>query len=381
MSKSCGCGSSSVTNETENKELPIDGASAEGCGFTPSKPALTASYIIGTMQTDAGQVPVVSTRLSKCDKFGAMKVRLGIGRMNYLVEPGLYAVGSPDDQSPVLVTANYKLTFDSLRKELLGINAWILVLDTKGVNVWCAAGKGTFGTRELVTRITTSELSKVVSHKKIIVPMLGAPGVSAHLVAKSCGFHVVYGPIAARDIPAFLLAGMKKTSKMSKMTFTTSERLAVIAMEIVQISKYLPVFFIAGAMAAYAETAQLSKPVFSEGLFFLGALLIGSALVPLLLPVFHPIRPFSAKGYIAGIIYATVVAAFMQIGPLKAVSWGLIAAAVAGFTALQFTGASTFTSESGVRKELRLAIPVLAGSFIAGIALRIGLIAHAYIAA
>ena len=78
--------------------------------------------------------------------------------MHYTVEPGLYAVGKPDERSPVLVTANYKLSFDKLRNELTGRNVWILVLDTKGINVWCSAGKGTFGTMELVGRIESTGL-------------------------------------------------------------------------------------------------------------------------------------------------------------------------------------------------------------------------------
>ena len=67
-------------------------------------------------------------------------VRWSIGRNNYKIEPGIYALGSPDKNSEVLVTANYKLSFDTLRKNLTGLNVWILVLDTKGINVWCAAG-------------------------------------------------------------------------------------------------------------------------------------------------------------------------------------------------------------------------------------------------
>lgn len=124
------------------------------------------------------EVIMTSTQLTYKDILGAWKVRWGINRMNYKVEPGLYSVGKPDQNSPVLVSANYKLSFDMLRKELKGIDAWILVLDTKGVNVWCAAGKGTFGTQELLNRIAIVQLAKVVSHKSLILPQLGAPGHS-----------------------------------------------------------------------------------------------------------------------------------------------------------------------------------------------------------
>lgn len=87
------------------------------------------------------------------DRLGAWKARWGIGRMNYRVEPGLYRLGKPDRRSPVFVSANYKMSFDILRSSLAGRDCWILVLDTKGINVWCAAGKGTFGPMELMGRI------------------------------------------------------------------------------------------------------------------------------------------------------------------------------------------------------------------------------------
>ena len=85
-------------------------------------------------------------------------------------------MGSPSPDSPVLVSANYKLSFDVLRRSLAGIDAWILVLDTKGINVWCAAGKGTFGTEELLRRIAAVRLGEVVSHRRLVLPQLGAPG-------------------------------------------------------------------------------------------------------------------------------------------------------------------------------------------------------------
>jgi len=108
--------------------------------------------IAGEIATSTGVVPRVTTSWAWRDRLGACKVRLNIGRMRYGVPPGLYAVGQPGPESPVLATANYKLTFDHLRCALAGIDAWILVLDTKGINVWCAAGKKTFGTDELVRR-------------------------------------------------------------------------------------------------------------------------------------------------------------------------------------------------------------------------------------
>jgi CO dehydrogenase/acetyl-CoA synthase gamma subunit (corrinoid Fe-S protein) len=91
-------------------------------------------------------VPQVGTKLTRADRLGTWKARWDIGRMDYLVPPGLYAVGNPTPADPVLVTANYKMSYDIVRSVLEGRNVWLLVLETYGINVWCAAGKGTFGT-------------------------------------------------------------------------------------------------------------------------------------------------------------------------------------------------------------------------------------------
>ncbi len=119
------------------------------------------------------EIPRVPTGLCFAERLGGWKVRWGLRRMKYAVEPGIYAVGNPDGDSVVLVSSNYKLSFDALRKELRGLDAWIIVLDTEGINVWCAAGKGTFGTDEIVSRIGLVELEKIVNHRKIILPQLG----------------------------------------------------------------------------------------------------------------------------------------------------------------------------------------------------------------
>jgi hypothetical protein len=125
------------------------------------------------------------------------------------------------------------MTFDVLRKELGGQNAWILVLETEGINVWCAAGKGTFGTEEVARRVKTTRLAEVVNHRSLILPQLGAPGVAVHRVREECRFSVVYGPVRAQDIPRFLSEGMKTTPEMRRVTFPVSERLALTPVELV----------------------------------------------------------------------------------------------------------------------------------------------------
>ena len=125
-------------------------------------------------------MPRVVAELTLGDKLGTIGARTGFSRNNYKIPPGLYCIGEPNTTSPVLVTANYKLSFDALRKELVGINAWLLVIDTRGINVWCAAGKGTFSAEEIAYQVHKANLDQIVTHTEILLPQLSANGVTVH---------------------------------------------------------------------------------------------------------------------------------------------------------------------------------------------------------
>lgn len=339
-------------------------------------------FIIGSVQTPTGDIPKISSDLSWPDHWGSIKARWGVGRMHYTVDPGLYALGEPNEQSPVLVTANYKMSFDRLREALSNRNAWILVLDTNGINVWCAAGKGTFGTDELVRRIEFSQLNRVVSHRELILPQLSGPGVAAHKVKKRTGFKVLYGPIQATDLSAFLDAGMEATPKMRRKTFTMLERLVLIPVELVSALKWslliLPAFFLLGGLGAPSGFWQ---GVLNDGLFavlnLLGALLAGAILTPILLP-WLPGRAFSQKGLIMGLIttlFITLFGAFylnIRQDYMNILAWFFLAPALSAYLAMNFTGASTYTSLSGVRKEMRWAVPLEIVGGVAGLTLWVG---------
>ena len=85
-------------------------------------------FSTGSIEAAIGHVPVVAAGLGWRDRLGALRVRWRFGRNRYSIPPGLYALGSPDGSSEVLVTANYKLSFDKLRQALPGRDFWIVVL-------------------------------------------------------------------------------------------------------------------------------------------------------------------------------------------------------------------------------------------------------------
>ena len=311
-------------------------------------------------------VPTVSTRLGLVDRLGRWRVRWGIGRSRYRIPPGLYRVGTPDPSSPVLVTANYKLSFDALRSELQGVDAWVLVLDTMGVNVWCAAGKGTFGTDELVRQVETTGLAEVVSHRKLVAPQLGAPGVAAHEVRRICGFKVVYGPVRARDIPAFLESGMRATDDMRRVTFSLGDRVELVGVELAWVVKWVvPIVAVMVLLAGGESILDRTRTGMLTASPILAGVLAGVVLVPIFLP-WIPGRAFSLKGAILG---AIVVGATLALTPgvhsvAASIQVFLLGTAVASFLAMQFTGATTFTSPSGVEWEMRRALPLQIGAAV-----------------
>ncbi|MCP3875232.1 MAG: hypothetical protein GY699_19020 [Desulfobacteraceae bacterium] len=323
------------------------------------------TYVSKFIHTDAGPIPIINHKLKKDDLFSTFYVRWGIMRYSYTVAPGLYGIGKPDKNSEVLVTANFKLTFDHLRKGLGDINAWILVLDTKGINVWCAAGKGTFSTRELVKRIKDTSLFKAVDHKRVIVPQLGATGVSARDVKKQSGFRVVYGPVRANDIPAFLRNNLKADKKMRQVTFTMYERFILTPVEIQMVLKpaliiALALFVLSGFGPGVFSFSEAWERGIVSSIALVAGIFSGAFVTPLLLP-FVPPKEFALKGIICGSILAILVLVLMSAsinGIAGFLALFLFSVAISSYLAMNFTGTTPFTSPSGVEKEMKRYIPV-----------------------
>lgn len=318
----------------------------------------------------AARVPRISEQLTFKDRMGALKVRCGIGRNDYKVTPGLYKIGNPDSRSDVLLSANYKLSFDMLRKELCGMNLWILVVDTKGVNVWCAAGKGNFGTDVVVRSIKKTSLESVVQHRRVIAPQLSASGVAAHKVRELSGFKVTFGPVLAKDIKPFIDAGYKAIPEMRRVRFPMKERAKLIPVDFMY-EKYKLLIILASlfVVSGLDRTGFLFAKMVSAGLFPLitvfSAYFAGIVLTPLFLP-WVLFRPFGLKGAFWGLVSTVVWYALLKPSLPEVFAIGLISLSVSSFMAMNFTGSSTFTSLSGVQKEMKWAIPIQIGAIASG---------------
>jgi ubiquinone/menaquinone biosynthesis C-methylase UbiE len=247
------------------------------------------------------------------------------------VHTGLYRIGEPDRSSPVLVTGNYDLTVRRLLRPLDGrVSAWLLVADSAGINVWCAAGGGHFTAEKVIAAVKVSGLDALTDHRRLILPQLCASGVKGETIRRETGWHVRWGPCYAEDIPAYLERGQRKTDEMRLVRFPLLARLEM-AIAIWQLWAVL----LAVVLAIVRPTLLLPAL-----LLFLGMMLFQGAVWPL-----WPTR----NGFLQGIGLAIISvaawtgwSAIVYLSPRSFFNWSLALAATGLFVGSDFQGAVPF---------------------------------------
>lgn len=121
------------------------------------------------------------------------------------VSPGLYEIGEPKPESPLLVTTNFSLTYFTVSGEVegSGVPSWLLVADAEGMSVLTAWAAGKFDAEKIAKSVKQFGADQRTMHKKIVIP--GAVAViSGELEEELPGWEVLVGPREAIDIPAYL---------------------------------------------------------------------------------------------------------------------------------------------------------------------------------
>jgi len=274
----------------------------------------------------------------------------------------------------VLVTCNYKLTFDAVRSSLPHGSCWLLVVDTRGINVWCAGGKGTFSAEEVAYQVNRAQLTELVSHRKLTLPQLAANGVAAFKLPGLCGFRGEFGPISAAMLPEFL-ANRIVDERMRSVTFNLRERAILIPVEILQRWKTLFLLAIGFFLISGLGPQLFSvKSALSRSLLLLTATGVGicggAVLTPLLLP-WLPARQFWLKGLLPGVVLGLLFLAAANTGgkTLPTIAVFCWISAVSSYMAMSFTGCTPYTSLSGVAREMRSGLMLQLGLAAAALAM------------
>lgn len=167
--------------------------------------------------------------LRAISEFARDVLQTGFRLVPWPTEPGVRALGEPGPLSPVLVTCNFDFTVRRVARAMRGVDAWLVVAPSRGINVWCAASGGHLSTHQVVTALKTSGVSQLVQHRRAILPQLAATGVIAREVERRSRWQVKFGPVYARDIPRYLAQHEKKSEDMRHVRFGLSERLEMAA--------------------------------------------------------------------------------------------------------------------------------------------------------
>lgn len=304
---------------------------------------------------------------------------------NVPIEPGLYQSGNPNEKSPIIVTANYLYTFIKVRQDLKGIDAWILVLDSRGINVWCAARGGEFGNEQLMEALRATDVKFKAKTPYLILPQLSAGGIQApklRMRTEACPYEVIFGPTYSRDLPKYITSVYPKPKppEMRLIHFSMKDR----------------------ALAALTHTTFLFRKIFASSLIsilILGLILrftsplgynifhiiweiiLGVITANLLLILGFPLvnftRSFLKKGVVFGLVM-TVIFGIINALSRESIIYGLGSSIFYGwlgiFVTMSFSGYSTVTSVREIRLEYPVYKKIHVSLLIAGVLLYLAVI-------
>lgn len=253
----------------------------------------------------------------------------------HATRPGLRRIGNPGPEDPVLVTGNFTLTVRRVFEALAGRNAWLLVANSRGINVWCAAGGGHMTHHDIIAAVRSSGVNDVVNRRRLILPQLGATGIERRRITDATGWETAWGPARLEDLAPFLERGARVKRGMRTMTFPMWERAEMAIMWGVPmlVPAAIGMGLAAGVLAAAVGAAAL--------LFTVGVLFLATPVLPVSRPV--P-RWLVCLGFGAACLSISA-AALWTMGALTATA-GVALAVTSGVgfavLALDFTGSTPF---------------------------------------
>ncbi len=264
------------------------------------------------------------------------------------IRTGLYKFGHPTEDSPVFVTANYLLTFNAVKKYLRGIDCYLLVIDTRGINVWCAAGEGNFSAKEIHNSIRATRVDDVVKTRKLILPKLSSNGVRYRDIKRLAGWNATFGPVYARDIPEYLSNGCVNTDDMKRVSFGLPERLRLAPpfALFVAFLFFVPLIFFRDLYSPMIPIIALAAGLLFPITFYL-----------------LPTDQFFKKALVLALIGTAAATVFLLSGGAsfkEITQWGLIIVGITLFVSMDFSGMSAVSNYSRIKQEFYVVVPLLA---------------------
>lgn len=261
----------------------------------------------------------------------------------FVIKPGLYHIGERDDKAPLFVTGNYYLTVFLLARRIRNKKVRLLIVDTKGINVWCAAGKGQFSAQEIIKKAGQCGLLATEPRLRVVLPKLCLSGVNLTELRQN-GIVPIIGPVYAKDVPAFLEEGRLRQRFDEIVDFGLRSRVFTALPTAVQFF-----FYFLGVYVVSLGYLSHSLIWIATGLAFL---------YPVLFP-WLPGRLFSVKGLSLALFISILNFIFHDGGLAELALVTVFIFATSVFIGLSYTGNSAVSNYTSVRKETARFLPVV----------------------
>ncbi|MFX1353086.1 MAG: methyltransferase domain-containing protein [Promethearchaeota archaeon] len=240
------------------------------------------------------------------------------GQVDHIpIEPGIYPAGTPDKGSPIVVTANYDFTYIKVMRDLKKINAWVMCVDSSGINVWCAARGDNFGNTQLIEAVEATGIQHISNKKTLLLPQLSAGGISIPelpISSERFPFRVKYGPVWSKFLPDYLKEKpSQKSDKMKLAKFTISHR---IRAGLTHTTFLFRKVFLLPIFALFILFLVLSIFTDFDKLWWIGEVCLWIIFTNAIIFISFPTSEFTQKFVIKGIFYG-----FINIGILGVLTW------------------------------------------------------------
>ncbi len=273
------------------------------------------------------------------------------------IEPGIYRSGNPTKNSPIIVTSNYDFTYIKVMRNLRHIDAWVLSVDSNGINVWCAARGNDFGNEQILEAVEATGIQNQTEENTLILPQLSAGGVSIPQLPKKSEnfpFKIKFGPVWSKHIPQYLdEKPSKKPEHMKLAKFSLFHRMRGWVTHTTFLLRKIFLLPIIGFFVIFL----LSLPWINK-LTWVGELIswiiISNALIAILFPLSNFTRSFIKKGIFFGFLTSLI---------LGGISWLLHGSLIfillnmtlffwiAFFSTMSFSGSTMATSPREIQEE------------------------------
>lgn len=275
------------------------------------------------------------------------------------IEPGIYQSGNPDTNSPILVTSNYQFTFIKVMRDIKKIDAWVLVVDSNGINVWCAARGPDFGNKQLLEAVEVTDIKNLTSKKTIILPQLSAGGVSVPELPKKTDkfpFNVIYGPVWSKKIPEYLeKRPARKPDNMKLAKFSLTHRLRAAVTHTTFLIRKI---FVYPLLALIILSIILMVFNSNVNLIWVGEIALSIIATNFIIAVLFPLSNFSRrfifKGIFFGIINTIIIGGILYLlhqSYIYALWNASFIFWVTFFSTMSFSGYSMATSPREIQAE------------------------------